>query len=328
MRFHLAIAEDRLGHFDEAVKHFEALLAMDPKNAAAMNYLGYSWADRGMKLEEAEKLLRQAVAQEPENGAFLDSLGWVRFKRGDVAEARTWLQKAAERTPDALIYEHLGDVYAAEAHPEAAVQAWSKAISLDPKNVSAQKKLREGAREILADSGARKYLKYLEGNFRQAQNLAGGISIQARWSKRPLQAEGRLYYLQPDRMVLDVPGSDKHAAVRMVLEGKSVRMEPPQPKGLNGMAFIGLSSLSQYLAGQLTDSLEAKLDSRKGMQTRFTRENPSGGRDEIDVVSFDLVEGLWLPAEIRFRNATLGWNALLKFSEWTVNSPDNSKPFR
>lgn len=57
---------------------------MDPKNAQAMNYLGYSWAEHGMKLEESEKLLRSAVQLDPDNGAYLDSLGWIRFKRGSV----------------------------------------------------------------------------------------------------------------------------------------------------------------------------------------------------------------------------------------------------
>ena len=88
LRFQLALAEDRLGHFDAAVKEFQLILSMDPQNAAAMNYLGYSWADRGEHLEEAEKMLRKAVALDPSSGAYWDSLGWVRLKRNDPGEAR------------------------------------------------------------------------------------------------------------------------------------------------------------------------------------------------------------------------------------------------
>ena len=79
--FILGMAEDRLGHFDAAIEQFQAILTLDPKNAAAMNYIGYSWADCGIKLDEAEKLLRQAVALDPESGAYLDS--WDGFSIKD-----------------------------------------------------------------------------------------------------------------------------------------------------------------------------------------------------------------------------------------------------
>src|SRR5439155_402128 len=117
MHFHLGMAEDRLGHFDAAMEQFQDVLKVDPKNAPAMNYLGYSWADRGIHLEEAEKLLREAVSQEPESGAYLDSLGWVRLKRGDPSEARRFLELAVQHSPDPLIYDHLGDAYLADKHP-------------------------------------------------------------------------------------------------------------------------------------------------------------------------------------------------------------------
>src|SRR5262249_1915767 len=130
MRFQLAMAEDRLGNFDEAVKHFQAILSMDPKNSATMNYLGYSWPERGIYVEEAEKMVRQAVAMDPDSGAYLDSLGWVRYKRGDAQEARHYLVQAALHTPDPLIYDHLGDACLADKHPEAALQAWAKVLSI------------------------------------------------------------------------------------------------------------------------------------------------------------------------------------------------------
>ena len=66
MRFQLGITEDRLGHFADAVREFQDLLVLDPGNAAALNYLGYSWADKGIRLEEAEKMIRKAVEAEPE----------------------------------------------------------------------------------------------------------------------------------------------------------------------------------------------------------------------------------------------------------------------
>ena len=128
MRFQLGMTEDHLGHFDAAMEQFQSILKVDPKNSAALNYLGYSWADRGVHLEDAEKMLRQAVALDPDSGAYLDRLGRVRFKRGDPQEASHLLGKAVLLSPDPLIYDHLGDASLADKHPEAALQAWSKAL--------------------------------------------------------------------------------------------------------------------------------------------------------------------------------------------------------
>jgi tetratricopeptide (TPR) repeat protein len=84
---------------------------------------------------------------EPDNGAYLDSLGWVRYKRGDASVARNLLEKAVMHSPDPLIYDHLGDACLADKHPEAALQAWSKVLSIDPKNEAVRKKLSdEGTR--------------------------------------------------------------------------------------------------------------------------------------------------------------------------------------
>ena len=61
LHFQMGIAYDRLGRFDDAVKHFERVLYLDPANAPAMNYLGYSYADRNVRLDDAEDLLQRAV---------------------------------------------------------------------------------------------------------------------------------------------------------------------------------------------------------------------------------------------------------------------------
>ncbi len=326
MRFQLATAEDRLGHFDEAIKQFQTILTIDPKNAAAMNYLGYSWADRGVRLEEAEKLLRQAVALDPDSGAYLDSLGWVRLKRGDPSQARNWLEKAVIYSPDPLIYDHLGDACLADKHPEAALQAWSKVLSMDPKNEVVRKKVQLEGERFFNSPDAKKYLKYLEGNLKQAQNLRSDVSFQGRLNKRGLHAEGKLYYEQPDRVQLNVPATSKTSAYQFSLNGSIRTVEPAQANpALSQMAFEGLASLSQFLSGRLADALKATVDPKVGVQTRFSRPNPSGGQDEIDVVSYDFVEGLWLPSEMRVRNSTTGWEAELKFSGWVINSPDNTR---
>jgi len=329
MRFQLAIAEDRLGHFDNAVREFQDLLTIDPKNAPAMNYLGYTWADKGIRLEEAEKLLRQAVQIEPDSGAYLDSLGWVRLKRGDSQEARHFLEKAAMLTPDPLIYDHLGDACLADKHPEAALQAWSKALSMDPKNAAVRKKLQEQGSLFFKSADSRTYLKYLEGNFKQAQNLQSDVAFDGELNKRALHAQGKLSYWQPDQTRLDVPATPKIRAMQFRLNGTLQKVEPAETNPmLSQMAFEGLTSFSKILSGKITDQMQASLDPKTGVATRFSLPNPSGGRDEIKIVSYDFVEGLWLPAEIQIQNSTIGWQAKSTFSNWVVNQPDKSFPVK
>jgi len=324
MRFQLAVTEDRLGHFDDAVREFQDLLTIDPKNAAAMNYLGYSWADRGTRLEEAEKLVRQAVELEPNNGAYLDSLGWVRYKRGDSQEARNLLEKAALLSPDPLIYEHLGDASQLDNHPEEALQAWSKALSIDPKNDGVRRKIKETGTHFFNSDEARKYSKYLEGNFKQAQSLRGHLVFEGELNKHAVHAEGDLFYTRPDSVELNVSATKKRSALQLRMKGNEREINPAETSPvLSQMAFEGMTSLSQLLSGKVTDSLQAAVDPETGVKTRFLRSNPSGGQDEMTIVSYDFVEGLWLPADIRVTNSTTGWQARLQFSDWTVNPDDH-----
>ena len=62
-----------------------ALLAVNPDHAEALNFVGYAYAEQGVRLEEAERLVRRALELKPRSGHILDSLGWVLFRRGDPA---------------------------------------------------------------------------------------------------------------------------------------------------------------------------------------------------------------------------------------------------
>jgi tetratricopeptide (TPR) repeat protein len=140
--YQLGAACERTQKYEEAEKHFRKCLELSPEFGEAMNYMGYMWAERGTNLTEARELIEKAVKLEPKNAAFLDSLGWVLFKQNKPKEALTWLLKSIEsaQEPDATLYDHLGDIYAALREPEKAREAWRKALSLEP-NDEIQKKL-------------------------------------------------------------------------------------------------------------------------------------------------------------------------------------------
>jgi tetratricopeptide (TPR) repeat protein len=151
---------DRQKMYDQAEAQFRKALAIDPQNAAVLNYLGYMLADQGMKLPEALQMISQAVDLDPQNGAYLDSLGWVYFKSGQYAEAEENLRKANERiNTDPTVHDHLGEVYEKTGNLKMAVAQWERSMTeyahslpadADPDDVQKVQHKLENARVKLA----------------------------------------------------------------------------------------------------------------------------------------------------------------------------------
>jgi tetratricopeptide (TPR) repeat protein len=143
--FQHGVVAERAGAHDEAAKYFLACVEMDENHAAALNYLGYMWAERGENLADAEEFIRRALRSEPDNAAYLDSLGWVLFQQGRYHEALAPLERAAQlsaTTPDATIEEHLGDVLDKLGRRGEAVKAWERAAALEGSSDELPAKLR------------------------------------------------------------------------------------------------------------------------------------------------------------------------------------------
>ena len=143
--YRLGAACERKGDFEQAERYFEKCLELAPNSAGALNYLGYMWAERGVKLDRAREMIEKAVKAEPKSAAYLDSLAWVLFKLGQPKEALPYALQAAEYSeePDATLYDHLGDIYAALKEPEKAVEAWKKSLAVEA-NDEVKKKVEGG----------------------------------------------------------------------------------------------------------------------------------------------------------------------------------------
>jgi tetratricopeptide (TPR) repeat protein len=129
--FLLGAAYERTGQRDRAVKQFRRVIAIEPDFHAALNYLGYTFAEAGTNLDEALQLVSRAVALDPDNGAYVDSLGWTYYRLGRPEQARGYLERAARLDPeDATLQEHLGDVYVALGQTERARQAYQRALAI------------------------------------------------------------------------------------------------------------------------------------------------------------------------------------------------------
>ncbi len=155
---------ERQKKYDKAEEAFHRVLADDPKNAMALNYLGYMLADRGTRLDEALGYIRRAVALEPQNGAYLDSLGWAYYKMGNYELAEENLRRASERTTDdPTVHEHLADLYQktgrlklAATYWERSLEEWNKTIpaEVDSESVARVQRELETARVKLAKQNA------------------------------------------------------------------------------------------------------------------------------------------------------------------------------
>jgi Flp pilus assembly protein TadD len=110
--FTLGALYDEAKQKELGVAEMHKAIEINPSNAPALNYLGYSYAEAGTHLVEAEKLIKRALILEPEDGFYIDSLGWVYYQRGEYQRAIDELERAVNLTgSDPTITEHLGDAY-------------------------------------------------------------------------------------------------------------------------------------------------------------------------------------------------------------------------
>lgn len=151
---------EKLKKYDEAEAQFRKVLEMNPANASALNYLGYMFADRNVRLQEAHQLISKALEQDPGNGAYLDSLGWALFRMNRLDEAEKLLRQAVEKTRrDPTVHDHLGDVLFREGKFKEAIAQWQSSLKewessapaeLDHTEIAKVQKKLEGAKVRLA----------------------------------------------------------------------------------------------------------------------------------------------------------------------------------
>jgi tetratricopeptide (TPR) repeat protein len=130
--FELGATYDRQKQFPQAEAAFKQLIARDPDNAAALNYLGYMLAERGERLDESVDYVKKALAIEPDNGSFLDSLGWAYYKAEKLDLAEGNLRRAADQLKtNSVVQDHYGDVLLKLGRYEDAIAAFNRALNGD-----------------------------------------------------------------------------------------------------------------------------------------------------------------------------------------------------
>lgn len=126
------IANERADHWPAAEADFLKALDLNPGHPQILNYLGYSWVDKGMNLQRALGMIREAVEANPTDGYIVDSLGWAYYRLGRIEEAVQSLEQAVQLRPnDPEINDHLGDAYWKAGRKLEARFQWTVAIDVD-----------------------------------------------------------------------------------------------------------------------------------------------------------------------------------------------------
>jgi len=254
-RYQLAALLEKTDRIEEAESEFRLLLAQKPEDAAILNYLGYSLADRGLKLAEAEGLIREAVRLDPANGAYLDSLGWVRFKQGRSTEAIQGLLAALERLPeDENVWDHLGEAYAAAGQASSAWFAWRQAESLTPSEARKKSKAEALQGRFGPEELGGYYLDYLKANLGGIRKLGALCELKGAILGRSFSYSGILAFRAPQDLDLELLGPLFIPMFRLRLNREgfvmdSLRLEGLRPEAVMEAAHAAFSLIRDYLSG-------------------------------------------------------------------------------
>lgn len=162
--FSRAVAYDAAKDWKNAEKDLRTSVDLDPDQPVTLNYLGYSWIDRGLHYDKGMDLIKKAVELRPNDGDIVDSLGWAYYRMGKYPEATTELERAVELKPQSWeINDHLGDVYWRMDRKLEAKFQWLHALTLeiDPeKRGDIERKINEGLEKVEAEQLAAKQAEH------------------------------------------------------------------------------------------------------------------------------------------------------------------------
>lgn len=303
-RMQYASMLEKLGRMEEAEQQFRALLDKSPNDPVILNYLGYSLADRGLKLDEAFKLISRAVELAPDNGAYLDSLGWVYFKQGKNAEALEQLKKAVRLTvDDETVWEHLGEAYLAADNNEGAWAALKMAQAMKPQWEVPAAKLKPVEKALSQERLGALTLAHL-ANVHAGYNTFNAMGkVTARAMGKELSFDAILHFRKPDEFNVDLMGPmfTPVCKMKMVIDlngAKSTSVECGDNDATGGIADLAQQVswvLWGYYSGELLKAparWNAEEYSRKAIEFPDRTLNLTAGSSRLASIEFKEQPGL------------------------------------
>ncbi|MDX8398175.1 MAG: tetratricopeptide repeat protein [Mariprofundaceae bacterium] len=129
-----AIAFEHFKRYNDVEKTLQKLIKLNPDHAEGLNFIAYIYAEQGIKLKQAETYINHALSIKPNDGYYLDSQAWVFYKQGKYSQSLKAQQSALKIIQDdSVMHEHFGDILWKLDDHKAAIQAWKKALTLEPK---------------------------------------------------------------------------------------------------------------------------------------------------------------------------------------------------
>jgi tetratricopeptide (TPR) repeat protein len=132
LRYSRGLLAEKLGNIEQLETDLRHIISLSPKNAEAINALGYTLADKTGRIDEALSLIKQAIELAPDNPAIIDSLGWAYYRLGDLDQAVELLQQAFKAFPDHEVAAHLGEVLWKLERNNEAKSIWQKGLDQKP----------------------------------------------------------------------------------------------------------------------------------------------------------------------------------------------------
>ncbi len=130
----LSACQREQGNEAQVGETLQLALALQPDHVGLNNDVAYTWIDQGTQLNEAEKMIRFSISRDPRRLAYLDTFGWLLYKKGQFADAKTWLLRASNaggaKDRDPVVLDHLGDAYWRLGEADDAIRVWGEAATL------------------------------------------------------------------------------------------------------------------------------------------------------------------------------------------------------
>ncbi|MCB4791114.1 MAG: tetratricopeptide repeat protein [Elusimicrobia bacterium] len=335
--FHFGVLYDTWKKFDKAELMLKKSIELDPKNSTALNYLAYSYIDRGINLTEAESLIKRALALGPDNGAYIDSLGWLYFNKGEFEKAEKYLIDASEKINDPVVFEHVGDVSMKLNKTADAWDAYQKSSSLDQKNKNVLKKIKALEKFVLPKTVQRKLLKRAIGNLLQVSSLRSNFSITGRNSGVNFYSFGTFQYKRPARWRVDILGNFLMPHV-VIVQNKGLKIYPKDLQENDSVfnldcldrvkAYFNTEILAKFDSDRTAvsvkrnlytyrlDAMALVIDSRTGAIKEYKESN----KMEIAFRKQVQYEGLYLPLDINIYLPDKNISAQIKIKDFDINN--------
>lgn len=203
--FHLATLYDKAQKFSLAEKELKSIIDTDPNFHMALNYLGYSYADKGIKLDLAETYLTKAIALDPDNSAYLDSMGWLLYKKGDTKKARDFLLEAVKNVDDPVIYSHIADCYLKEGDSQKAIGYYDDSLRRDPSDKTVEKKLKNLVKGLSQKDRASFYLNRTVKSFLTGRSFRSLVQVKVGEKMASVKSNAQFQFEKGESVKLEVP---------------------------------------------------------------------------------------------------------------------------